>query len=92
MCTRRGTSSGVELSYDPDLNSITQQQFSVHWEDLGSGVDSASFITLDGCTVPGQFLYGSGAAQRSGVRSSPNTERPFMFTQVHPSTLILTFE
>ncbi|KIK49225.1 hypothetical protein CY34DRAFT_797168 [Suillus luteus UH-Slu-Lm8-n1] len=42
---------------------------------------SCAFITLDGFVVPGRFLFGEGEAYRNGVRSGPQTERPFMFAQ-----------
>ena len=54
----------------------------MHWEDLGTSIDSAGFIILDGFTIPGQFIYGKGAASRSAVRVSKNEERPFVFSRV----------
>ena len=57
----------------------------MHWVDHGSGIDSAGFIVLDGFTVPGQFLFGQGAAQRSGVRVSKTEERPFVFVNATTS-------
>ncbi|KDQ33459.1 hypothetical protein PLEOSDRAFT_152889 [Pleurotus ostreatus PC15] len=45
-------------------------------------IDSCGFITLDGLVVPGRFLFGSGTASRAGVRSGPNTEKPFVFLRV----------
>ncbi|KAF9265504.1 hypothetical protein L218DRAFT_1075614 [Marasmius fiardii PR-910] len=62
------------------------QQFSVHWQDHGSNVDTASYISLDGFTAPGRFLCGAGATYRSGVRTGENTERPFVFRQVIENT------
>ena len=41
-----------------------------------------SYITLDGFTVPGRFLYGDGIGNRAGVRTSPSKERPFVFAKV----------
>ncbi|KAJ6623498.1 hypothetical protein B0H10DRAFT_1786327 [Mycena sp. CBHHK59/15] len=58
------------------------QKFSVHWKDHGGNVDTCGFITLDGFVVPGRFLFGKGETWRQGVRSSFNTERPFMFQRV----------
>ncbi|KAK7020449.1 hypothetical protein R3P38DRAFT_2969533 [Favolaschia claudopus] len=58
------------------------QNFSVHWKDHGGKIDSCAFITLDGLVVPGRFLFGSGEASRSGVRTSARTERPFMFQTI----------
>ncbi|PSR77563.1 hypothetical protein PHLCEN_2v7753 [Hermanssonia centrifuga] len=60
------------------------QKFSVHWEDEGTGIDSAGFIILDGFTVPGQFLFGEGETERSSVRVADNAERPFVFAKVQP--------
>ncbi|KAK2466795.1 hypothetical protein APHAL10511_001053 [Amanita phalloides] len=57
--------------------------FSVHWKDHGGLVDTCGYITLDGFTVPGRFLFGEGTACRGGVRTSPTTERPFVFQKVH---------
>ncbi|KAF7363610.1 hypothetical protein MSAN_01018100 [Mycena sanguinolenta] len=58
------------------------QKFSVCWKDHGGKVDSCGFISLDGLTVPGRFLFGTGEASRSGVRSSATTERPFIFQNI----------
>jgi len=58
------------------------QKFSVHWKDHGGKVDSCAFISLDGVVVPGRFLFGTGETFRQGVRSSMNTERPFVFQKV----------
>jgi len=58
--------------------------FTVHWRDLGQGggVDTASYIYLDGFMVPGKYLFGFGEASRGGVRVGQTAERPFMFGQV----------
>ncbi|KAK0459842.1 uncharacterized protein EV420DRAFT_1763499 [Desarmillaria tabescens] len=58
------------------------QAFAVYWQDHNGKIDTCSFITLDGLTVPGRFLHGDGIAYRSGVRTSKTTERPFVFQQV----------
>ncbi|PBK96981.1 hypothetical protein ARMGADRAFT_1163329 [Armillaria gallica] len=58
------------------------QAFAVYWQDHGGKIDTCSFITLDGITVPGRFLLGNGIAYRSGVRTSKTTERPFIFQQI----------
>ncbi|KAE9409534.1 hypothetical protein BT96DRAFT_969937 [Gymnopus androsaceus JB14] len=62
------------------------QRFSVHWSDAGGKVDTCSFITLDGITVPGRFLLGQGATYRSGVRTSKDTEAPFEFKKCQGGT------
>ncbi|KAJ7273326.1 hypothetical protein C8J57DRAFT_1317550 [Mycena rebaudengoi] len=64
------------------IPSSEGQKFTVHWKDHGGKVDTCSFITLDGFVVPGRFLFGEGETWRQGVRSSMNTERPFMFQRV----------
>ena len=46
-------------------------------------MDTCGYITLDGFTVPGRFLFGEGTACREGVRSSRKTERPFIFRKIH---------
>ncbi|THG98969.1 hypothetical protein EW026_g3295 [Hermanssonia centrifuga] len=58
------------------------QKFSVHWEDEGTGIDSAGFIILDGFTVPGQFLFEAGMItlkikqiKRTSLDHNPNTPR-----------------
>ncbi|KAF4603802.1 hypothetical protein EYR38_004218 [Pleurotus pulmonarius] len=61
--------------------------FIVYWRDNtepapAHPIDSCGFITLDGLVVPGRFLFGTGTACRGGVRSGPNTERPFVFLKV----------
>jgi len=58
------------------------QTFQVYWQDHNGKVDSCGFIVLDGLVVPGRFLYGDGIASRGGIRSSVNTERPFVFQKV----------
>ncbi|KAH9483702.1 hypothetical protein JR316_0003173 [Psilocybe cubensis] len=58
------------------------QTFTIYWQDQGGGIDTCSFIVLDGLTVPGRFLFGNGIASRGGVRTSMSTERPFMFQKV----------
>ncbi|KAJ3863480.1 hypothetical protein EV359DRAFT_82334 [Lentinula novae-zelandiae] len=61
------------------IPSEESQAFFVHWSDAGGKVDTCSFITLDGVVVPGRFLLGSGTTSRSGVRTSKDTEAPFVF-------------
>ncbi|KAG6332672.1 hypothetical protein ID866_6417 [Astraeus odoratus] len=63
------------------IPSEAGKQFSVHWKDQGSNVQTCSFISLDGFVVPGRFLYGSGGTSREGVRTGPTTERPFIFAE-----------
>ncbi|PPQ63096.1 hypothetical protein CVT24_005951 [Panaeolus cyanescens] len=58
------------------------ESFSIFWQDHNGGVDTSAFITLDGVTVPGRFLFGDGMASRSGVRVSKTTERPFVFASI----------
>jgi hypothetical protein len=58
------------------------QKFTVFWKDHGGKVDSCAFVSLDGLVVPGRFLFGTGEASRSGVRSSATTERPFVFQKI----------
>lgn len=67
------------------IPSDVGKTFSVHWRDEGTKVHSCAFITLDGFVVPGRFLFGEGEACRNGVRSGPQTERPFMFAQSQSS-------
>ncbi|KAJ3490214.1 hypothetical protein NLI96_g1571 [Meripilus lineatus] len=88
------SSEGQSLrSYEPTLDnrenkvscwipSSEGKTFTVHWRDNGGGIDTAAYIYLDGFVVPGHFLYGSGEAERSGIRSSPIHERPFTFAKV----------
>lgn len=54
----------------------------MHWRDNGSGVDTATYLKLDGFTVAGRFLYGVGEAERSAVRVGDSSERPFVFSKV----------
>ncbi|KAG1827167.1 uncharacterized protein BJ212DRAFT_1310621 [Suillus subaureus] len=63
------------------IPSEVGKTFSVYWRDEGTRMHSCAFITLDGFVVPGRFLFGEGEAWRNGVRSGPQTERPFMFAQ-----------
>ncbi|KAG1782622.1 hypothetical protein EV702DRAFT_1065671 [Suillus placidus] len=63
------------------IPSQVGKTFSVHWRDEGTKMHSCAFITLDGFVVPGRFLFGEGETCRNGVRSGPQTERPFMFAQ-----------
>jgi len=88
------TSEGNKLAiYEPHLepgkNTVTcwipaeaGKNFAVNWEDQGTGIDSAAYITLDGFKVPGRYLFGRGIAWRTGVRTGPTTERPFAFGAV----------
>lgn len=62
------------------------QTFMVCWRDQGGGIDSCAYILLDGLVAPGRFLFGSGMASREGMRSGPNTERPFMFSEVQETS------
>ncbi|KAJ3552380.1 hypothetical protein NM688_g4179 [Phlebia brevispora] len=78
-----------EVAVEPNSNKAfcwiaceIGQSFSVRWEDHGSGIDSAGFIILDGFTVPGRFLFGSGTAERGGVRVAGDVERPFIFDEI----------
>ncbi|KAH9935034.1 uncharacterized protein B0H18DRAFT_1082745 [Fomitopsis serialis] len=57
-------------------------KFSVHWQDHGWSIPTATFIKLDGYTVPGHFLMGTGHAERSNIRVGLTTVRPFMFQRV----------
>ncbi|KAG2157225.1 hypothetical protein DEU56DRAFT_763539 [Suillus clintonianus] len=63
------------------IPSEAGKTFSVHWRDEGTRVRSCAFITLDGFVVPGRFLWGGGETFRNGVRTGPQTERPFVFAQ-----------
>ncbi|VDC06648.1 unnamed protein product [Peniophora sp. CBMAI 1063] len=88
------TSGGEALNiYSPVYNKHTStascyilaepgQHFAVNWEDLGTGIDSAAYIFLDGFAVPGRYLFGKGLAWRNGVRASKDTEKPFAFGTV----------
>ncbi|KAI0928404.1 hypothetical protein AcW1_005658 [Taiwanofungus camphoratus] len=62
------------------------KNFVVHWRDNGSGVDTATYLKLDGFTVAGRFLYGVGEAERSAVRVGDSSERPFVFSKVQAGT------
>ncbi|TDL24874.1 hypothetical protein BD410DRAFT_785599 [Rickenella mellea] len=82
-----------ETRFDADGIKVTcwipseaGKHFSIHWQDHGSQIPSAAYISLDGCTVSGRFLWGSGATFRSGVRSGPCTERPFSFAKIEKTT------
>ncbi|KAJ3877290.1 hypothetical protein F5051DRAFT_408989 [Lentinula edodes] len=81
------------VAVNPKLNQVScwipseeSQAFSVHWSDAGGKVDTCSFITLDGVVVPGRFLLGSGTTSRSGVRTSKDTEAPFVFKKSQGDT------
>ncbi|KAG1756650.1 uncharacterized protein EDB91DRAFT_1093789 [Suillus paluster] len=67
------------------IPSEAGKTFSIHWRDEGTGVQSCTFISLDGYVVPGRFLFGDGTASRHGVRTGANTERPFVFSQSQSS-------
>lgn len=43
---------------------------------------TAAYIELDGITIPGKFLHGSGTTWRSGIRTGVESERPFVFAKV----------
>lgn len=64
------------------IPSEIDKPFSVHWRDHGGGIDTATYIKLDGETAPGQFLMGEGEAERSAIRVAENAERPFLFSEV----------
>lgn len=67
----------------------TLQSFSVHWKDNGTMRFSSGYIVVDGVAAPGRFLAGGGETFRSGIRSGPNSETPFLFTKAittHPKT------
>ncbi|KAH9843074.1 uncharacterized protein C8Q71DRAFT_699321 [Rhodofomes roseus] len=64
------------------IPSIEGMRFSVHWMDHGHRIATATFIKLDGYTVPGHFLMGSGEAERSDIRVGITTVRPFQFQKV----------
>ncbi|KIY43824.1 hypothetical protein FISHEDRAFT_52689 [Fistulina hepatica ATCC 64428] len=55
--------------------------FKVHWKDLGGGVNSCGYISIDGVTVPGRFLPGKGETYRESVRTSIDTQAPFIFKE-----------
>jgi hypothetical protein len=66
-----------------------RQTFRVHWRDEGSKIDTAAYITLDGYKVPGRYLWGKGETSRGGIRTGPNTERPFTFANFDEGSLIV---
>ncbi len=68
---------------------VSRKIFTVHWRDHGGGVDSASYIYLDGYLVPGRFIFGIGDAQRSGARVGPALERPFTFAKAEGGKSLL---
>ncbi|KAI0046161.1 hypothetical protein FA95DRAFT_1560425 [Auriscalpium vulgare] len=92
------TSEGQQLPlYEPAIDTTKNRvtcwlaseegkPFTIHWSDLGSGIDSAAYITLDGFKVPGRFLFGQGETKRTGVRTGQNSERPFVFAPTAPPT------
>ena len=43
---------------------------------------TAGYITCDGFLCAGRYLDGHGETMRSGVRSGPITERPFVFADI----------
>ncbi|KZT70127.1 hypothetical protein DAEQUDRAFT_668237 [Daedalea quercina L-15889] len=57
-------------------------RFSVHWKDHAGSIPTATFIKLDGYTVPGHFLMGEGEAERDNIRVGITTVRPFTFARV----------
>lgn len=63
-----------------------RQNFTVHWADHGWTITTATFIKLDGYTVPGHFLMGKGHAARSNVRAGVTTVRPFTFAEITEGT------
>ncbi|KAN0140936.1 hypothetical protein V8E53_001380 [Lactarius tabidus] len=66
------------------------ETFRVHWRDEGSRIDTAAYITLDGYKVPGHYLWGKGETSRGGIRTGPNTERPFTFANVDEVESVVT--
>lgn len=66
--------------------TLLWQNFAVYWQDHGGKVDTCSFINLDGFVVPGRFLFGNGVSWREGVRTSTNSERPFVFGKVEETS------
>lgn len=82
MDPKRRRSSKRRSLLRPNLDSIVLQKFSVHWQDHGWSIPTATFIKLDGYTVPGHFLMGTGHAERSNIRVGLTTVRPFMFQRV----------
>ncbi|KAI0263348.1 hypothetical protein BC834DRAFT_886848 [Gloeopeniophorella convolvens] len=97
------TSDGCHLPvYEPVIDKSNSRvtcwlaceegkNFTVHWRDGGSQIDTAAYITLDGYKVPGRYIYGKGEASRSGLRIGRDTERPFVFARHEDEALgILT--
>ncbi|KAI0726647.1 hypothetical protein C8Q72DRAFT_893733, partial [Fomitopsis betulina] len=64
------------------IPSEAGMNFTVHWADHGWTITTATFIKLDGYTVPGHFLMGKGHAARSNVRAGVTTVRPFTFAEI----------
>ncbi|OSX65335.1 hypothetical protein POSPLADRAFT_1135526 [Postia placenta MAD-698-R-SB12] len=73
------------------IPSEIDKPFSVHWRDHGGGIDTATYIKLDGETAPGQFLMGEGEAERSAIRVAENAERPFLFSEVKGVAVSIPF-
>ncbi|OCH92214.1 hypothetical protein OBBRIDRAFT_818381 [Obba rivulosa] len=85
--------SEYEVTLDKRKNRVTcwipsqaGKTFTVHWRDMGSSVESATYLYLDGTVVPGHFLFGSGTAERGSMRVGEAEERPFMFATVQEDT------
>ncbi|KAI0321657.1 hypothetical protein OF83DRAFT_1168291 [Amylostereum chailletii] len=85
--------------YEPTISGDTamawiagqhRHSFSVNWEDMGTGILSASYIYLDGVCHPGRFLPGSGTTCRSGARIGSDVERRFIFLDVNEPTTHLS--
>ncbi|KAH8804199.1 hypothetical protein DL96DRAFT_636240 [Flagelloscypha sp. PMI_526] len=62
------------------------KRFSVHWKSQDNAIDTAGYISLDGYTVPGRFLWAHSSPMhpksetyRSAARISQSEERPFTF-------------
>lgn len=64
------------------MHASVHQCFTINWRDHDTQIPSAAYISLDGCQVSGRFLWGTGDASRSGVRSGPSSERPFTFAEI----------
>lgn len=64
------------------LPSQPGRNFTINWCDAGSGIDSQSFIELDGIVLPGKYIYGHGQVRRTGVRTGDQTEKPFVFGRI----------
>ncbi|EMD38001.1 hypothetical protein CERSUDRAFT_93526 [Gelatoporia subvermispora B] len=82
-----------EITLDRRKNRVTcwvpsqaGKTFTVHWRDMGSTIESATYLYLDGTMVPGQFLFGTGTAERGSMRVGEAQERPFMFAAVEEDT------